>query len=64
MKSRHSNPNGACVDVVRLPDGHVAVSSTTDRNGPVVVFTEAEWRAFILGVEDGEFGYDRLEAAE
>jgi len=24
-------------------------------DGPVLAFTEAEWRAFIAGVKDGEF---------
>ena len=29
-----------------------------DPNGPKLVFTPAEWEAFVLGVKDGEFDLD------
>jgi len=53
-KSARSAGNGNCVEVAVL-DAAVAVRDTKDRSGPVLVFTPAEWNAFILGAKDGEF---------
>jgi len=55
-KSTRSGGNGGdCVEVaVNLP-GIVAVRDTKDPDGPALVFTHAEWRAFVGGVHDGEF---------
>ncbi len=33
----------------------VAVRDSKDRQGPVLTFTPAEWRAFVVGVRSGEF---------
>jgi Domain of unknown function (DUF397) len=39
------------------PDGGRLVRDTKDNGrGPILRFTESEWRAFVLGVRDGEFG--------
>ncbi|ANY08226.1 DUF397 domain-containing protein [Pseudonocardia sp. HH130630-07] len=56
-KSSFSNENGgACVEVADLPDGGRALRDSKDRGtGPVLRFTPGEWRAFVLGVRDGEF---------
>jgi hypothetical protein len=55
-KSSRSSGNGACVEVAFLAAGHVAVRDTKDRGtGPALVFTGAEWDAFVGGAEDGEF---------
>jgi hypothetical protein len=51
-KSRHSASNG-CVEVAFV-DQHVAVRDSKDRQGPALVFTPAEWDAFVAGVRDGE----------
>jgi len=40
---------------VAFVDGKVAVRDSKDRRGPVLVFTPAEWEAFVGGVRDGEF---------
>ncbi len=53
-KSSRSSGNGNCVEVAAVDDA-VAVRDTKDRGGPVLVFTAAEWRAFITGAKDGEF---------
>jgi hypothetical protein len=55
-KSTRSGGNGGdCVEVaVNLP-GLVAVRDTKDREGAALVFTHAEWAAFVAGVRDGEF---------
>jgi hypothetical protein len=55
-KSTRSGGNGGdCVEVaVNLP-GIVAVRDTKDRAAGALVFTDAEWQAFLAGVRDGEF---------
>ncbi|WP_328536351.1 DUF397 domain-containing protein [Streptomyces sp. NBC_00344] len=42
------------VEIAHLPDGAVAMRSSVDP-GTVLRYTEAEWRAFVLGARDGEF---------
>jgi hypothetical protein len=55
-KSSRSNGNGgACVEVADLPDGSRAVRDSKDQGGPTLLFTPAEWRAFVEGVKQGEF---------
>ncbi|MEU4561009.1 DUF397 domain-containing protein [Actinoplanes sp. NPDC023936] len=55
-KSSRSNGCGGnnCVEVAELT-GQVAVRDSKDRQGPVLIFTSAEWQAFLAGVRDGEF---------
>jgi hypothetical protein len=57
-KSSHSGPTGNCVEVAFCPDGRVAVRNSRDRAGPALVFTAAEWNAFLSGARDGEFDGD------
>ncbi|MGW0333401.1 DUF397 domain-containing protein [Streptomyces sp. NPDC003011] len=47
------------VEIAQLPGGAVAMRSSLDPD-TVLRYTEAEWRAFVLGARDGEFD---LEAA-
>ncbi|MFC5751194.1 DUF397 domain-containing protein [Actinomadura rugatobispora] len=56
-KSRHSNPDGSCMEVAVLESGAVAVRNSRFPDGPALVYTPAEVRAFLLGVKDGEFDY-------
>src|SRR3954451_17526148 len=42
------------VEIAYLPDGAVAMRSSLDPS-TVLRYTEAEWRAFVLGARDGEF---------
>jgi len=57
IKSSRSGPTGGnCVEVAFLPDGEVAMRNSRHPDGPALVFTEAEWDAFIGGARDGEFG--------
>ncbi len=55
MKSSLSYANGNCVEVTSLPGGEMGVRNSRDSTGPVLVFTPAEWRAFLGGVRNGEF---------
>ncbi|WP_307834821.1 DUF397 domain-containing protein [Paractinoplanes lichenicola] len=54
-KSTRSGANGNCVEVAENLDGIVALRDTKDRDGGTLIFTHAEWQAFIGGVKDGEF---------
>jgi hypothetical protein len=49
------------VEIAYLPDGAVAMRSSLDTS-TVLRYTEAEWRAFVLGARDGEF--DLEDAAQ
>lgn len=55
-KSSFSTNNGDCVEVADLSCGDVAVRDSKDSEGAVLVFSTAEWRAFVLAVRNGEFG--------
>jgi len=44
-----------CVAVAITPEG-VAVRDTKDRRKKTLFFTHDEWKAFVAGVKDGEFG--------
>ncbi|MEO3855969.1 DUF397 domain-containing protein [Acrocarpospora sp. B8E8] len=55
-KSTRSGGNGGqCVEVATNLQGVVAVRDSKDPNGPALVFTPGEWRAFLGGAKDGEF---------
>jgi hypothetical protein len=55
-KASRSNGNGGsnCVEVAFLDTG-VAVRDSKDRSGPALMFTPAEWTAFVDSTKDGEF---------
>ncbi len=36
-------------------DRLILMRDSKNPDGPVLAFTEAEWRAFVAGVKDGEF---------
>lgn len=55
-KSRFSNPSGNCVEAADLPTGGVAVRNSRFPDGPALIFTRAEWEAFVAGARDGDFG--------
>lgn len=54
-KSSFSGYQGNCVEVAELDSGDVAVRNSRFPEGPALVFTPAEWTAFVSGVEIGEF---------
>jgi hypothetical protein len=56
-KSIRSGPTGGnCVEVAFLSAGEVALRNSRHPDGPALVFTRAEWDAFLGGARDGEFG--------
>lgn len=57
IKSSYSGPTGGnCVEVAFLRGRQVAIRNSRHPEGPALVFTPAEWTAFLGGVRDGEFG--------
>ncbi|HEY3259202.1 MAG TPA: DUF397 domain-containing protein [Pseudonocardiaceae bacterium] len=46
-----------CVAIARLADGQIAVADSKDSNGSELIFTAAEWAAFVAGVRAGEFDF-------
>ncbi len=55
-KSSHSGGNGGqCVEVASNLPGIVAVRDSKDPDGPKLIFTPDEWRAFAAGIRGGEF---------
>jgi hypothetical protein len=55
-KSSFSNYNGSCIEIGRLQPGRIGVRDTKDNGtGPILIFTDSEWSAFILGAKDGQF---------
>ncbi|WP_084550097.1 DUF397 domain-containing protein [Actinomadura rifamycini] len=47
-KSRHSDPNGHCVEVARAADGTIGVrDSKEDHAAPILELTRAEWSALL-----------------
>lgn len=57
-KSRRSGPTGNCVEMAQLASHQgVAVRNSRFPEGPVLVYTDAEIEALILGVKDGDFDF-------
>ena len=54
-KSTRSGGSGNCVEVAENLPGIVVVRDTKNRDGGTLIFTDAEWAAFVGGVKDGEF---------
>jgi hypothetical protein len=45
--------DGHCVQILPLPGGGVAIRDSKNPDGPVLLFTTAEWEAFRLGLITG-----------
>jgi len=55
-KSSLSTFNGSCVEIARLRSDRVGIRDTKDKgSGPILIFTENEWQAFLGGARGGEF---------
>lgn len=57
LKARASVGAGECVEVAGLPEGGVAMRNSRHPDGPALVFTKAELRAFLSGVKGSEFDH-------
>jgi hypothetical protein len=55
FKSVRSGPNcDNCVEVAFVGEA-IAVRDSKNPEGPALIFTPAEWDAFVGGAKDGEF---------
>jgi hypothetical protein len=54
-KSSYSEGGGECVETAVLPDRRVALRDSKQPDGAILLYTAAEWSAFLTGVEAGEF---------
>jgi Domain of unknown function (DUF397) len=55
-KSQRSNPSGNCVEVADLGASEIALRNSRFPDGPALIFTSADWEAFLGGAQDGDFG--------
>jgi hypothetical protein len=57
--TRTGSGSGNCVEAGPVPDGsgRVAVRHSHHREGAAIVYSKAEWDAFIAGAKDGEFDF-------
>ena len=53
-KAQRSVGNGACVELAPV-NGMVAMRDSKDPDSPVLMYTAAEWDAFLHGAKAGEF---------
>ena len=57
-RSTRSGPySDNCVEVAFV-DGAIAMRDSKNPDGTVLIFTPAEWDAFVEGAKDGEFDLD------
>ncbi|WP_026922584.1 DUF397 domain-containing protein [Glycomyces arizonensis] len=59
ISSRSDSGGGQCVEAGPLSDGsgRVAVRHSHHPEGSLIVYTRAEWDAFLAGAKDGEFDF-------
>ncbi len=56
QRSSFVDVNGVCLEVARLSPRRIGVRDAKDHgSGPVLVFTNKEWDAFIRGAKNGQF---------
>ena len=53
-KAQASTHNGQCVEVASAA-GNIALRDSKNPDGPILVYTPAEFRAFLDGARNGEF---------
>lgn len=58
-KSSWSAENGNCLEIAELPGNKVGVRDSKDTapDCPVLLFTYAEWSAFVMGLKQGDFDF-------
>lgn len=53
-KAERSVGNGHCVELAPI-EGMIAMRDSKNPEGPVLIYTPDEWRAFLHGAKAGEF---------
>ena len=54
LKARSSTANGQCVEIASAA-GNIAIRDSKDPDGPILMYTCGEFRAFLDGARNGEF---------
>jgi hypothetical protein len=54
LKAHSSTANGQCIEIASA-DGNIAIRDSKDPEGPILVYTTSEFRAFLDGARNGEF---------
>lgn len=54
LKARSSTANGHCLEVAAAV-GNIAIRDSKDPDGPILIYTPPEFRAFLDGARNGEF---------
>ncbi|WP_280183676.1 DUF397 domain-containing protein [Nocardia cyriacigeorgica] len=55
FKSTYSNASQDCVEIAHFDSGRVGVRDSKNPSGPALVFTPAEWDAFLTTARRGDF---------
>lgn len=58
QRSPGSGDDGGSVVEIAFVDGMIAMRDGANPDGPALIFTQAEWDAFVGGAKDGEFDLD------
>ena len=54
LKAQSSGANGQCVEIASTA-GKIAIRDSKDPDGPILVYTPGEFKAFLDGARNGEF---------
>jgi Domain of unknown function (DUF397) len=54
LKAQSSSHNGQCVEIASAAS-KIAIRDSKDPDGPILVYTTAEFKAFLDGARNGEF---------
>jgi hypothetical protein len=54
LKARSSTANGHCLEIAAAV-GNIAIRDSKDPDGPILVYSPPEFRAFLDGARNGEF---------
>jgi hypothetical protein len=54
VKAQYSGSNGQCIEIASAA-GKVAMRDSKDPEGPILVYTPGEFKAFLHGAQNGEF---------
>jgi hypothetical protein len=55
LKAHSSAANGHCVEIAAIHNYYIAIRDSKLPDGPILVYTQAEFQAFLDGVQDGDF---------
>lgn len=57
LRAEESEGEDEAIEIAFVGE-YIAMRNSAEPDGTVLVFTEAEWDAFVLGAKDGEFDFD------